>query len=451
MRPEGTEPANEEELRRLRLLEGEDPEAIAWLAAHLGVRTYEAGEQVLSKGEAVHHFVILLEGEVHISRPEDVQGSIMIRQQGQPMGVLPFSRLQVSPGNAVAAVRTRLAAMHREHLRELVYRAPLLAQRLVQEMTDRTREFTQLNERGSKMLALGKLAAGLSHELNNPASAALRASARLQEALLERRQMVVREAALAAIAQLDAAAQCGVQLDAMDRADREAEFEHWLSERGVPDRYAVDLVDAGLTPDALAGIAPELLGCVLPVVVRDHEILCLAEELKDTSRRIADLVDALKSYSYMDQTPVTEVDVERGLELTLRMYGYRLGPAIEVRRQYHGDLPRLRANGGELNQVWGNLLENALDALDSSAGPKLLAIRTCHEVHGILVEIEDNGAGIAPELQGRVFEPFFTTKPVGEGTGLGLDIVQRIVRAHKGSVRLESKPGRTVFQVRLPV
>lgn len=451
MRPEGTEPVNVGELRQLALLADEEPEAIEWLAEHFGVRRYDVGDAVLVKGDAVQSFVIVLEGEVHITRPEDVQGSVMIRQQGQAMGVLPFSRLRVSPGNAVAVGPTRLAVMDREHLRELVYRAPLLAQRLVQEMTDRTREFTQLNERGSKMLALGKLAAGLSHELNNPASAALRASARLQEVLLERRRVVVPEAALALIGALDSAAQCGVTLDALDRADREAEVEQWLNERGLPERYAVELVDAGLTPAAFAATPPEMLGCVVPVLVMDYEILCLAEELKETSRRIADLVDALKSYSYMDQTPVTDVDIERGLELTLRMYGYRLGPGIEVRRHYQDGLPRLRANGGELNQVWGNLIDNALDALDAVAGPKLLAIRTCREVRGILVEIEDNGAGIAPELQGRVFEPFFTTKPVGEGTGLGLDIVQRIVRAHKGSVRLESKPGRTVFQVRLPV
>jgi signal transduction histidine kinase len=457
MRPEETlEQISAEELAQLDLLAQDEPEAIRWLAAHMGVASYEAGDAVLRKGEPVRHFAIVLEGEIHISRPEDQQASVMIRRKGQPMGLLPFSRLKVSPGNAVALLPTRLAAMDGVHLRELVYRAPNLAQRLVQEMTDRTREFTQLSERGNKMLALGKLAAGLAHELNNPASAAVRASVRLREALLARRREAVPASVLVVVNELNAGLEAcgrgGAALDAIDRADREWEFEQWLAARGLAEQYAAPLVDAGVTPAELERFPAEVLRGALPVLVVDYEILCLTEELQDTSRRISDMVEAVKSYSYMDTTAVGDVDIEKGIDTTLRMYGYRVTPGLEVLREFAGNLPRIRANGSELNQVWGNLIDNALDALECSAGrEKRLEIRTRCEVHGILVEIADSGAGIPPELQGRVFEPFFTTKPMGEGTGLGLDIVQRIVRGHKGSIRLESKPGRTSFQVRLPV
>jgi signal transduction histidine kinase len=194
------------------------------------------------------------------------------------------------------------------------------------------------------------------------------------------------------------------------------------------------------------------LGHGLRILAYDHQILCLTREIEEASRRISDLVQAVKSYSYMDQTPLSEVDVENGIDVTLRMFQHQLKHGIEVRRQFAKDIPKIPANGGELNQIWTNLIDNAIGAMKSqSNGEKILTVRTALEPEGVLVEFTDNGPGIPAEIRGRIFEPFFTTKPVGEGTGLGLDIVQRIVRQHQGTIRVESQPGRTAFQVRLPL
>ena len=223
-----------------------------------------------------------------------------------------------------------------------------------------------------------------------------------------------------------------------------------------PGELASGLVDARVTVAQLRPLASlvstEILALGLRILVADHEIFCLTRELEEASRRISDLVQAVKTYSYMDQSPVAEVDVEQGIDVTLRMFQHQLKHGVQVTRQFDQNVPRIRANGSALNQIWTNLIDNALDAMESlpPEQPKALRVKTCVERDGILVEITDNGPGISAEVQNRMFEPFFTTKPIGEGTGLGLDIVQRIVRNHKGSIRVESNPGRTAFQVRLP-
>jgi len=244
--------------------------------------------------------------------------------------------------------------------------------------------------------------------------------------------------------------------DELERADLESDLSDWLETVGVPGELASELVDAGITSARIAPLVPlvttEALTLGLRILVADHQILCLTRELEESSRRISDLVQSIKSYSYMDQSPVAEVAVEEGIDVTLRMFQHQLKHGVQVSREFAKDPPRIRANGSALNQIWTNLIDNALDAMESlvPGQPKRLLVRTCVEPDGILVEIGDNGPGIPPEVQSRIFDPFFTTKPIGEGTGLGLDIVQRIVRNHKGSIRVESKPGRTVFQVRLP-
>jgi signal transduction histidine kinase len=198
-------------------------------------------------------------------------------------------------------------------------------------------------------------------------------------------------------------------------------------------------------------ISQEAFSHGLRILVCDYQILCLTREIEEASRRISDLVQAVKSYSYMDQTPLSEVDVEQGIDVTLRMFQHQLKHGIQVEREFDGHLPKVPANGSELNQIWTNLIDNAIDAVATlPTGERVLKIRTAAEPEFVLVEVVDNGPGVPPEIQGKIFDPFFTTKPVGEGTGLGLDIVQRIVRTHQGLIRLESRPGRTAFQVRLP-
>jgi len=397
----------------------------------------------------------------------DPYAPVFVRTAGQATGVLPFSRMKVSRGRGTAVGRTRIAVMPATELRELVYRAPNLAQKLVAEMTDRTRESAQSEERTGKMLALGRLAAGLAHELNNPASAALRSSSLLREALVLRRRESIAmrgevftpevQSVMNKLAEI--IAECGggtSSLDALERTDLESGLADWLQERDFPPDVAGDLVDAGIRIEDLEPLT-KLLNAAnfthgLRILAYDHQILCLSREIEEASRRISDLVQAVKSYSYMDQTPLSDVDVERGIDVTLRMFQHQLKHGIEVKRQFAGNLPKIPANGSELNQIWTNLIDNAIRAMATqSNGEKTLTVRTALEPEGVLVEFVDSGPGIPPEIRGRIFEPFFTTKPVGEGTGLGLDIVQRIVRTHQGTIRVDSRPGHTAFQVRLPL
>ncbi len=456
-----------EELSRIPLFADDDRAALEWLAEHFEVRCYQSGDLIIQEGTPATEFIVVLEGEFHFRRPNDPYFPVFVRTAGQPTGMLPFSRMKVIRGRGHAVGSTRIAAMPGSDLRELVYRAPNLAQKLVAEMTDRTRETVQSEERTEKMLALGKLSAGLAHELNNPASAAVRSSTLLGETLMRRRResiamkgQVIPPEAQAIMNKIgESIAECGVgveKLDALTRTDLESDLSDWLEERKLPTELAGDLVAAGVTAERLTPLE-EILGTEnfahgLHLLVSDHQILCLTREIQEAARRISDLVQAVKSYSYMDQTPLREVDVEQGIDVTLRMFQHQLKHGFEVRRKFAGNLPNIPANGSELNQIWTNLIDNAIGAMKSAGnGEKILQVCTALEPGMILVEFTDNGPGIPAEIKGRIFDPFFTTKPVGEGTGLGLDIVQRIVRNHQGTIRVDSKPGRTVFQVRLPL
>jgi signal transduction histidine kinase len=454
-----------DELARFPLFADDDRDALQWLAEHFEIRCYEAGEVLIQEGAPARDFFVVLEGEIHYRMAGDAYGSVFVRVAGQPSGVLPFSRMKVARGRATAVRPSRIVVMPATELRELVYRAPNLAQKLVAEMTDRTREATRMVERTEKMLALGKLSAGLAHELNNPASAVVRSAAMLRETLMRRRRDAIlmrgepippeAQAIMATLGESINECSSTNHSDALERADLAADLADWLDQRGAPSELAGDLVEAGITAEQLAPltrmISQEAFNRGLRILVCDHQILCLTHEIEEASRRISDLVQAVKSYSYMDQTPSSEVDVEQGIDVTLRMFQHQLKHGIRVERKFDGHLPKVPANGSELNQIWTNLIDNAIAATATvPSGEKMLEVRTAVEPEFVLVEIADNGPGIPPEIQGRIFDPFFTTKPVGEGTGLGLDIVQRIVRTHQGLLRLESRPGRTVFQVRLP-
>ena len=455
-----------DDLARFELFADDDRAALEWLANHFEIRCYEGGEILVEEGAPVTEFFVVLEGEVHFRLVGDPYSQVFVRGPGHPGGILPFSRMKVAKGRAMAVRPTRIAVMPASELRELVYRAPNLGQKLVSEMTDRTRETTRMVERTEKMLALGKLSAGLAHELNNPASAAVRSSARLGETLMRRRrdaiamrgEVIPPEAQTIMAALGESIFECAPatkNLDALERADLESDLADWLEQQNAPSELAGDLVEAGITVKQLAPlttmISQETFSRGLRILVCDHQILCLTREIEEAARRISDLVQAVKSYSYMDQTPLSEVDVEQGIDVTLRMFQHHLKHGIRVERKFAGNLPKMPANGSELNQIWTNLIDNAISAMAKTPnGEKAIEIRTVLEPEYLLVEIADSGAGIPPDIQGRIFDPFFTTKPVGEGTGLGLDIVQRIIRNHQGSIRLESRPGRTAFQVRLP-
>jgi signal transduction histidine kinase len=351
---------------------------------------------------------------------------------------------------------------------QLIERMPLLAERLVWIMIDRVRETTRIDERRDKLMALGKLSAGLAHELNNPAAAARRSADELLETLEELRaadldlcrheisaeqQKFLSDFESEAIAKAHSFNGTG---NALAMSDREDELTEWLEARNVKNawEFAHTLTEAGIDSETLAQIPGkvqnELLTDVLKRATLQISVSKLASEIKTSVSRISDLVGAIKEYSYMDQAAVQEIDLHKGLENTLLILKYKLKKKnITVVREYDENLPKVTAHGSLLNQVWTNLIDNAVDAMPEGGR---LKIRTKLEPDAVLlIEIRDNGAGIPPEIQPHIFEPFYTTKGVGDGTGLGLDTVLRIVRKHRGDIRFETKPGDTCFQVRLPL
>ncbi|HEX7362051.1 MAG TPA: ATP-binding protein [Bryobacteraceae bacterium] len=450
-----------EELKSISVFSDLSAGGLEWLAAQMEVFDLHPGEILVHAGDAAEHLVVVLAGEIRAERGD---GRVYVAHAGQVTGLLPYSRLAHYPSTVHAAMESRVARLHKNDFTEMLHRMPELNQRLVSVLSDRIRETTAADQQREKLVALGKLSAGLAHELNNPAAAVRRATDSLRQAIIS-----VRTAALQLdrgglpqptrlfLARLDCdwIQQAGTHaaLDTLERSDREEEFVAWLESHHIPNAQdlATALVDAGCERNTLEEVAtavpPEFLADALTRLSASFTISRLIEEIESAAGRISELVRAVKEYSYMDQMPGQEVDVHKGLENTLIMLRHRLKYGIEVVREYDRTLPVIWAHGSELNQVWTNLISNAIDAMN---GNGKLCIRTARETNCAVVEVIDNGPGIPPELQARIFEPFFTTKPVGEGTGLGLDTVYRIVRNHHGNVSFKSHRGETRFTVRIP-
>lgn len=457
-------------LKRVEVFADLPEEQIRWFAQNAEERSFAVGEVVFRKGEAAEWMTVYLEGEIH-ARPDDatLDSYVYIARAGDPAtevsGRLPFSRMKVWGGTAQAVAPTRVLLFHIRLFPELLQRLPALAERLVGLMSDRVREFTRANQQRDKLMALGKLSAGLAHELNNPAAAARRAaddllgtldSLRHADLSLCRHHLSAEQRHFIADFEREAIERQrqAAPVNSLAQSDAEDELNAWLDAHRVPESCNLSpmFVEAGLDKESLGRLVKEIgqdvAGDVLTRLAAQLAVAKLVTDIKTSTGRISELIGAIKEYSYMDQAPLQEIELHKGLENTLVILKHKLKTkSINVVREYAEDLPKITAFGSELNQVWTNLIDNAVDAM--SKGGRL-KIRTKSEPGNVLVEIRDDGAGIPPEVQARVFEPFFTTKGVGEGTGLGLDAVARIVRNHHGNLRFESKPGDTCFQVRLP-
>ena len=460
-----------EALRRVAVFADLPEDQLQWFADNCEDRRLAAGDRLYVKGEPADVLAVYLEGEVRAYADDRAHdGFVYIARAGDPKtevsGKLPFSRMTEWSATGHVLTNMRVLLFPVSLYPEMIQRMPVLVQRLVGVMSDRVREVTAADQQRDKLMALGKLSAGLAHELNNPAAGATRAANDLIAVLAELRAADLRlcshdltpEQHDAVLAFESAAIEHTVsaqQLDSLEQSDREDLLVTWLDEHGIEDpwKFSNNLVEAGIDAAALERMLGKVeASAIADVLGRVNSQLAaakLAREIKAGTARISELVAAIKEYSYMDQASVQEVDIHKGLESTLLILKYKLRKKdIALTREYAEDLPHIKAYGSELNQVWTNLIVNAIEAMDQ--GGKL-KVRTRREPTDILVEIRDNGSGIPDNVRTRIFEPFFTTKAVGEGTGLGLDTVARIVRKHRGNIRFESKPGDTCFQVRLPV
>ncbi len=435
---------------------------LCWLASLMEVRAIGQGQVMAHQGDPATYLGVVLEGELQADRDD---GTLVVIHAGQVTGRLPFSRMKEITVTLRATQRTRVATLDKKYFQEMLNRLPQLAPRLISIMADRIREITILEQQREKMAALGRLSAGLAHELNNPASAIRRDSENLRHALdaFRRADAEIEDLSTSAearcrLSELEAKLFAGrreaAMADTLERSDRAEAIGEWLEKHGVTrDTWllANSLAESGCGVSMMESVAPLLptegLGCAFTRLAASLALSRYAEEIESGSARISELVRAIKEYSYMDQTPEQEIDVHAGIENTLVILSYRLKHGVEVIRDYDGAAPRVCARGSELNQVWTNLIENAIDAM---GGKGTLRIRTAREPNHMLVEIGDSGPGIPPEIRDHIFEPFFTTKSVGSGLGLGLDNVWRTVQKHRGNITVESKPGDTRFQVRLP-
>jgi len=455
------------ELRVVHVLADLADEELEWLAGIAEEVRLAPGQPLAEEGSPADAMFLLLAGEVQYRQENRPDSRIFVSRAGELTGYLPFSRMTHYSGTVRALEATRAARIPRERFPELLQRLPVVEQRLVGLLADRVRETTRAEQQREKLMALGKLSAGLAHEMNNPAAALRRGAAHLREQLCAFPRLSAslagcnldpaQFATLAALQERKASAGPSERLGPLAASDREEEVGAWLEARGVAEPWvlASTLVAAGVEEAELDELAEVLPARAFPDAVAWLGSGLAADlvlrDLEDAARRISELVASVKSYSHMDESPArAETDVHEGLESTLTMLAHKIRErGVRIERDYAPDLPHPFASAGELNQVWINLIDNALDAVRPGG---VVRLRTAFRAGDVIVEVRDDGPGVPPEIQDRIWEPFYTTKDVGQGTGLGLDIARRIVvRQHGGQLSLLSRPGDTCFQVRIPL
>jgi signal transduction histidine kinase len=451
------------ELAQFPAFSGLPEDQIVWFLGHSKEVSLRPGEVYAKQGDPPDTMFVLLEGEFEWRGEFGGETVAIAGKVGDVTGALPFSRMKQFTVTGRALTAGRILRFPAPLFPELVHKMPELAKRLVGVLTDRVREMTRLEQQRDRLAGLGKLSAGLAHELNNPASAAKRAASQLRETLkhikdasheLGRRELTPTQKAEIEKLESSFTQRDEPPPDALTISDLEEQIDSLFRSHGQNDLWqlSAELAQRGIKPSALESLFenldPSTARAALVRIAASVEIASLLNEIESSTSRISDLVRAIKEYTFMDQAPVQNVDVVKSLETTLTILNHKLKRGVTVQRDYQTIPLLVNSFGSELNQVWTNLIDNAIDSMNGSGE---LRVRTYRADGCVVVEIGDNGPGISPEVRAHIFEPFFTTKGVGEGTGLGLDTVQRIVKKHRGNIQLNSKPGDTRFQVWLPL
>jgi len=451
------------ELRRVPVFADLPDDHLTWFLSQSEELQLKPGDIYVRQNDPAEAMFVILEGELQGRGEFSGEPIVIALKPGDVTGVLPFSRMKRASVTGRAITPSRLLRFPATSFPDLVQKLPELAQRLVGVMIERIREATRIEQQRDRLAALGKLSAGLAHELNNPASAATRATSQLRHMLqkiknasheLGRRELTPEQKSEIEKLELSFTKIEGPPPDALTASDLEDQIDSLLRSHGQNDLWQLSagLAQRGVRPEVLESLfaildAPTARAALLRIAA-SVEVAGLLNEIESSTSRISDLVRAIKEYTYMDQAPLHNVDIVKSLETTLTILNHKLKRGVAVQRNYQRDPLLVNSFGSELNQVWTNIIDNAIDAM---GGKGELRVKTYRDDGCAVVEIADNGPGIPPDVQPHIFEPFFTTKGVGEGTGLGLDTVQRIVKKHQGNIHVNSKPGDTCFQIWLPL
>ncbi len=443
------------------------PEAeLQWLVDHSVITVVEEGEPLYQNGDPIDHLFIILEGRLRMYVNRNNQHrELGFNEKGYVGGLLPYSRLKTAVATAVAMERTTVLRLHRKEFMEMICSQFNLVESFVHMMLDRIRDFTKLDQQNEKMISLGKLSAGLAHELNNPAAAVVRSASALKKHLgfvPEKFKAVISiQLSEDKVDQVNEIITSIVKrethgMSLMEKSSLEDDLTDWMDDHNVENSFelAESFAEYQITTDDLEQIEEQVSEKYLsPVLDWFSNVLVtekMVNEIGEASERIGNLVKSVKEYSHMDGgTDRKKVDLRDGMESTLRILQHKLKTKnIKVNLDMPVDLPPMLVSPGEMNQVWTNLIDNAIDALPENGE---IRIESQHDREFVITKVIDNGTGIPADVIEHIFDPFFTTKEIGKGSGLGLEIAQNIVRRHRGQIKVSSKPGHTEFNVCLPI
>ena len=442
-------------------------EQLLWLVEKSEYIRLNTGDFLFKTGDRFDKMFVFLSGRILYRQKQD--GNFRTLDEvhaGEVTGALPYSRAKNAIADALVQEELEALCLNSRFFREMILNHYELAEALVHIMTSRVREFTRNQQQSEKMAALGKLSAGLAHELNNPASAVVRSSASLKKLLnsipAAFEQLLATRPEPEVFQKLQELTSSETSdnkssLSLLEKSTLVDEQADWLESHGLSDPYEVAESFSGSGIDlqklqkleAEQKLNGEQLRAILNWLSKILDMGKLADEIQHSSKRISELVNAVKSYSHMDRSPEREnTDLRKGIEDTLTMLNFKIRKKkIKVKKDFPDEVPEVCVYAGELNQLWTNLIDNSIDALEEGGE---LSISISYTDEDIRVSIQDNGAGIPQDIREKIFDPFFTTKELGKGSGMGLEIAKNIVEDHEGSISLDSEPGKTVFTISLP-